>query len=415
MSSTHSRGASRGTESERPSPSSGATSLSTSSRRRRGPRSSTGSCHGSGTSAKHGSRRRTGVAWRGSRIPRSTSSVTASRSTSGSRGDELLEHVFTDPLNPDRVPYRTSYWAERWGFCMAQREVDTLPPGEYRAVVDSTLEDGSLTYGEVRLDGASPRTVLLTTTVCHPALANDNLSGIVVTAARGAHTGDAVTSLQLPASLEPGDDWAALLAPPQPGADRRDRARARDLVCGDRGGVTYKRSRRWNDRTDRAAEAVLRNHRTRSVVDWSPYGGDERQFCAPGFDLPFGAFSRSPADAFPEYHSSDDDLSVVTPEALADSYRTLLSIIDAFERDATYVNASPVRRAAARASGPLSLGRRRVEPGGCAAVAAEPAATEAPSLVDVALRSGLPVRRGRGCGGTPRREGLARRSGTASR
>ena len=112
---------------------------------------------------------------------------------------ELLEHVFTDPANPDRVPYRTSYWAERWGFCMSQREADALPEGEYRAFVDSTLVDGSLTYGEVRLDGSDPRTVLLTTTVCHPALANDNLSGIVVNRrwrerSRRSHCGTAIGS-----------------------------------------------------------------------------------------------------------------------------------------------------------------------------------------------------------------------------
>ena len=141
--------------------------------------------------------------------------------------------------------------------------------------------------------------------------------------------------------------------------------------------------------TDRAAEVVLRDRPGAAIVDWSPYGGDERQFCSPGFDLPFGAFSRSPADAFPEYHSSDDDLSVVTPEALADSYRTLLSIIDVFERDRTYVNASPF--------GEPQLGRRglyRSIGGGSSREAASlwllSLADGSMSLVDVALRSGLP-------------------------
>jgi aminopeptidase-like protein len=302
--------------------------------------------------------------------------------------DELLKHVFTDPHHPDRVPYRTSYWSERWGFCMSQREVDSLPDGKYRAVVDATLENGSLTYGEVRLEGASDRTVLLTTTVCHPALANDNLSGMVVTAALaralvGRPLRNSYRFLWSPGTLGPLC-WLF---------------HNRDLVpsvvhglavscVGDRGGVTYKRSRRETTATDRTAELVLRDHVDARIVDWSPYGGDERQFCAPGFDLPFGAFSRSPADAFPEYHSSDDDLSVVTPDSLADSYRTLLSIIEVFERNKTFLNASPY--------GEPQLGRRglyRAIGGGSSEEAAYlwllSLSDGSASLVDIALRSGL--------------------------
>jgi aminopeptidase-like protein len=303
--------------------------------------------------------------------------------------EELVAHVFTDPEHPDRVPYRTSYWAERWGFCMSQREADSLPGGEYRAVVDATLDDGSLTYGEVRIDGASASTVLLTTTVCHPALANDNLSGIAMTAALARTLTQQSLRYSYRLLWSPGTlgplCWLhhnRSLVP--------DVTHGLAISCvGDRGGITYKRSRRETTVTDRAAEVVLRHHENATVVDWSPYGGDERQFCAPGFDLPFGAFSRSPADAFPEYHSSDDDLSVVTPGALADSYRTLLAIIDVFERDETFVNASPF--------GEPQLGRRglyRSIGGGSSQEAAYlwllSLCDGSASLVDVALRSGLP-------------------------
>ncbi len=170
--------------------------------------------------------------------------------------DELLEHVFTDAEHPDRVPYRTSYWSERWGFCMTQREVDSLPEGEYRAVVDATLEDGSLTYGEVRLDGASSRTVLLTTTVCHPALANDNLSGIVVTAAlaralAGQSLRRSYRLLWSPGTLGPLC-WLHHNRGLVP-----DVAHGLAISCvGDRGHITYKRSRRGATSTDRAAEVV---------------------------------------------------------------------------------------------------------------------------------------------------------------
>jgi aminopeptidase-like protein len=302
--------------------------------------------------------------------------------------DELLEHVFTDPEHPDRVPYRTSYWSERWGFCMSQREVDTLADGQYRAVVDATLEDGSLTYGEVRLEGASSHTVLLTTTVCHPALANDNLSGIVVLAA----VARALANRKL------RNTYRLLWSPGTLGPLcwlHHNRSTVDDVVhglaiscVGDRGHITYKRSRRGTTGTDRAAEIILRETPGAAILDWSPYGGDERQFCSPGFDLPFGAFSRSPADAFPEYHSSDDDLSVVTPEALADSYRTLLAIVDVFERDRTYVNASPY--------GEPQLGRRglyRSVAGGPSREAASlwllSLCDGGMSTADIALRSGL--------------------------
>ena len=134
---------------------------------------------------------------------------------------------------------------------------------------------------------------------------------------------------------------------------------------------------------------MLRYQPDATLLDWSPYGGDERQFCSPGFDLPFGAFSRSPADAFPEYHSSDDDLSVVTPEALSDSYRTLLAIIDVFERNATYVNSSPY--------GEPQLGRRGLYRSVGGGTSQETAylwllslSDGSTSLVDIALRSGIP-------------------------
>ena len=273
---------------------------------------------------------------------------------------------------------------------MTQRDADSLPEGQYRAVVDATLEDGSLTYGEVRLGGSTfAHRACSTTTVCHPSLANDNLSGIVVLAALGRALAGRPLRHSYRLVWSPGHAGAALLAPPQP--QHRGRVvHGLAISCvGDRGHITYKRSRRGTTGTDRAAEVILRDAPAAAIVDWAPYGGDERQFCSPGFDLPFGAFSRSPADAFPEYHSSDDDLSVVTPETLADSYRALLSIIDVFERDRTYVNASPY--------GEPQLGRRglyRSIGGGSSREAASlwllSLCDGSASLVDVALRSGLP-------------------------
>jgi len=256
--------------------------------------------------------------------------------------DDLREHVFTDPRDPDLVPYRTSYYVERWGFCMSQRQLDALPPGEYRAFVDSTLAPGSVSYGEAVLKGATDEEVLLTTYACHPSLANDNLSGVALLAELGrvlaAQPALRFTYrlLWLPGTIG-SICWLA--------ANRSivDRIRHGLVVScvGDPGPFTYKRSRRGDSEIDQAVAHILRANPENRVLDWFPYGGDERQFCSPGFDLPVGAFSRTPADQFPEYHSSADNLEFVKPEYLAGSVETLLEVIDVIESNAGYLNRSP--------------------------------------------------------------------------
>jgi len=301
---------------------------------------------------------------------------------------ELRRHLFTDPRDPDVVPYRTSYWAERWGFCTSQRIADSLSEGTYRVRIDATLEEGHVTYGEVALQGETDEVFLLTTTVCHPALANDNLSGIVVLAglARILATQRLRRSFRLvwsPGTIGPLC-WLHTNASLVP----RVRHGFAVSCVGDPGALTYKRSRSEGAEVDRAAELVLRGREGASIRPWMPYGGDERQFCSPGFDLPFGALSRTPADAFPEYHSSADDLDLVRPEALGDSLHAALEIIDVLERDATLVNASPY--------GEPQLGRRglyRSLAGGSSEEAALlwvlSLCDGSASLIDVATRSGL--------------------------
>jgi aminopeptidase-like protein len=264
--------------------------------------------------------------------------------------EELRDHVFVHASDPDLVPYRTTYWEEQWGFCMSRRQLESLQPGAYRVVVDSTLADGSLTYGEARLPGSTEAEFLLSTYVCHPALANDNLSGVVLLWALArtlAHQELTYTYRLLwsPGTIGP----LCWLARNQDTLDRVQHGLA--ISClGDSGPIRYKRSRRGDARVDRAASVVLRETTGSVVSDWHPWGGGERQFCSPGFDLPVGAFSRTPHGLFPEYHSSGDDFDLVTPAALADSFRTLLEIIDAIETNATYVNTSP--------HGEPQLGRR---------------------------------------------------------
>ncbi len=265
--------------------------------------------------------------------------------------EELRKHVFTHPRDPDLVPYRTSYYVEQWGFCMSRRQLDALPAGEYRVFIDSTLAPGSVSYGEAVFSGATDEEVLITTYACHPSLANDNLSGVATLTEVGR---------ALAAQPRLRYTYRLLWAPGTIGSicwlarnrDRVERIRHGLVVScvGDPGPFTYKCSRRGDAEIDRAVAHVLRSTPGSRVLDWFPYGGDERQFCSPGFDLPVGAFSRTPADQFPQYHSSADDLELVRPESLGESFATLMDVIDVIESNGTYVNLSPY--------GEPQLGRR---------------------------------------------------------
>jgi aminopeptidase-like protein len=265
---------------------------------------------------------------------------------------ELSEHLFTLPDQPDWVPYRTSYYAERWGFCASQRLVDSLPEGDYEVCVDTTLTDGHLTYGERLVEGQSPDEVLVSCHVCHPSLANDNLSGIAVASrlarllAKGPRPRYSYRFLFIPGTIG-SITWLAR------NEDRLDRIRHGLVLSGlgDPGGFTWKRSRRGDTAIDRAVAHVLgRSGRPSQVVDFSPYGYDERQYCSPGFNLPVGRLSRTPFATYPEYHTSADNLDFVGPAQLADSLEVCQEIVDVLEGDRTYLNLSP--------KGEPQLGRR---------------------------------------------------------
>jgi len=264
--------------------------------------------------------------------------------------DELKAHVFTHNEDPELVPYRTSYWERQWGYCMSRRQLESLEEGDYHVVIDSSLEEGSLTSGELTIRGATDEEFLLSTYICHPALANDNLSGIVVLSslARTLARQELRYSYRLlwsPGTLGP----LCWLARNLETLDRVQHGLVVSCV-GDPGPLRYKRSRRGDAFVDRASSYVLGRSPQSIVVDWQPSGGDERQYCSPGFDLPVGTLSRTPHGLFPQYHSSADDLTLVTPEALASSFRAVLEIIDVVETNARYRNLSPY--------GEPQLGRR---------------------------------------------------------
>jgi aminopeptidase-like protein len=254
---------------------------------------------------------------------------------------ELRPHLHTLPDRPDWVPYRAAFYAETWGFCLSQRQLDALPDGQYDVCIESTLEPGSLTYGECLVPGESTDEVLISVHVCHPSLANDNLSGIAI----AAHLGQLLAPLALRYSYRflflPGTIGPiAWLARNESSVSRIRHGLV--LVClGDAGSLTYKKSRRGDAIIDRAAAHVLRHAGDHEVQEFSPYGYGERQYCSPGFDLPVGRLSRTPHGCFPEYHTSADDLDFVRPSQLAGSLMACLDVFDVLEHDRMYLNQNP--------------------------------------------------------------------------
>jgi aminopeptidase-like protein len=255
---------------------------------------------------------------------------------------ELSQHVFTLPERPDAIPYRTSYYDERWALCMSHNQLESLPEGEYEVCIDATLEDGSLTYAECVLPGAISDEVLISTHICHPELANDNLSGVVVATALARTLLTRARRHTFRFVFIPGTigsiTWLA--------RNERNALRVSHglvLSCvGDPGRPTYKRSRQGASEIDRAVvHALTSSGREYEVRDFSPYGYDERQYCSPGFNLPVGCLMRTPWGEYPEYHTSDDDLDVIQPDALEDTLGICLTAIDVVERNARYLNLSP--------------------------------------------------------------------------
>jgi aminopeptidase-like protein len=255
---------------------------------------------------------------------------------------ELRERVATIPERPDWIPYRTSYYREDWGFCLSHNSLLSLEEGEYEVRIDSTLEDGSLTYGECYLPGEEEGEVLISAHVCHPSLANDNLSGVAVATFMARTLAAMPTRLSYRFVFAPGTIGAIAWLY----ANRKHVSRIRHglvLTCvGDPGHVTYKRSRHGDAEIDRAVSHVLEHSgEPFELLDFSPDGYDERQYCSPGFDLPVGCFMRTPHGRFPEYHTSADNLDLVRPAALADSLRKVLAAVSVLEGNATYVNLNP--------------------------------------------------------------------------
>ena len=255
---------------------------------------------------------------------------------------ELRPHLYTLPEHPDWIPYKTSYYEERWGFCLSHNQLSRLKEGTYEAVIDASLEAGHLTYGECYLPGSSAEEVLVSCHVCHPSLCNDNLSGIALSTFLAKHLRERALRYSYRFIFIPGTigaiTWLAL------NESTASRIRHGLVVAnvGDAGIMHYKKSRRGFAEIDRAAAHVLEHSgKPHEIAEFSPYGYDERQFCSPGFDLPVGSLTRTPFGRYPEYHTSADDLRLVAPQYLAESFITYLAVLDLLEDDVRYLNRSP--------------------------------------------------------------------------
>ncbi len=258
--------------------------------------------------------------------------------------DELKQHLHTLPERPDWIPYRTSYYTEDWGFCLTHNQLQTLGESAYDVCIDSTLKEGSLTYGETYVEGETSNEVLISTHACHPSLCNDNLSGVAVATF--------LAKSLIERSSRPRYSYRFLFIPGTIGsitwlsrhAHQVDRIK-HGLVAsclGDSGRFTYKKSRRGDAEIDRVVVNVLRHSgQEYKVVDFSPYGYDERQYCSPGFNLPMGCLSRTPHGEFPEYHTSADDLDFIRPESLGESLCLYSTVVRILEHNKTYLNTNP--------------------------------------------------------------------------
>jgi aminopeptidase-like protein len=256
--------------------------------------------------------------------------------------DELKAHLFTLPEHPSWIPYRTSYYEERWGFCLTHEQMLGLRDGHYDVCIDASLEDGHLTYAECYLKGETAEEVLMSSHVCHPSLANDNLSGVTLLTFLARHLSAVPLRYSYRFLFIPGTIGSITWLSRNEANVGRVKHGLVVACVGDSGRFTYKKSRRGNAEIDRAATHVLRHGDAPSeVVEFSPYGYDERQFCSPGFDLPVGCFMRTPHGRFPEYHSSADDLNFVQGAALGDSLAQVLAVIEVLEGNRTYVNRNP--------------------------------------------------------------------------
>lgn len=259
---------------------------------------------------------------------------------------DLKKHLFTLPEYPDWIPYLTSYYNENWGFCITHKQFEELKDEIYEVVINSSLKDGYLTYGELYIKGEIEDEILFSCYICHPSLCNDNLTGPVLLTYLAKYL------LKIKENSKLKYSYRFLFIPETIGAitwlslnENMVLKIKHGLIAtclGDSGNFSYKKSRIGNATIDKVVEKILFDSgKPYNIYDFFPSGSDERQFCSPGLNLPVGSLLRTLYGKYPEYHSSADNLDFVKAEYLTESFRHYLMVIYILENNKTYVNLNP--------------------------------------------------------------------------
>lgn len=255
---------------------------------------------------------------------------------------ELKPHLYSLPDHPDWIPYRTSYYNENWGFCVPHRLYEQLEDEPYEVFIDSTLAEGRLTYGEYYIEGEMPDEVLISCHVCHPSLCNDNLAGMAMAAFLARHLSENQRRYSYRFLFIPGTIGSIVWLSMNESIVQRIKHGLVVACVGDAGRFHYKKSRRGNAEIDRIVANVLHHSGfDYQLIDFFPFGYDERQYCSPGFNLPVGCLMRTPHGEYPEYHTSADNLDLVRPQNIQQSFDMYLSVIQCLETNGTYINQQP--------------------------------------------------------------------------
>ncbi|MCP9236781.1 DUF4910 domain-containing protein [Lewinella sp. JB7] len=259
---------------------------------------------------------------------------------------ELDEHLYTLPEQPTNIPYVTSYYKRRWGFCMAHNKYESLDRSDtYRVCVDTSFNgSGSMTMAEATIDGTSDREILFSSYICHPSLASNELSGPLVASFVYRELANRDNLYYTYRFAFHPETIGSICYLAQNGRRLQQKLDAGYvLTClGDEGSFTYKQSRRENALCDRVTEMVLsQSDCAYSIIPFSPIGSDERQYCSPGFNLPVGSLMRTKYEEYPEYHTSADNKEYVSFSSMEDTVRKILQIVDVLEMNHHFVNQRP--------------------------------------------------------------------------
>lgn len=308
---------------------------------------------------------------------------------------ELKPHLHYSNKHPDWIPYRTAYFKKEWGFCLSRSqylELEKHGDRIYKVSIDASFRNGSLSYGELYLSGSSQNEMLISSHICHPSLANDNLSGTALAVSLAEYLSGSNRNLSYRLVFLPATIGAITWLSRNQSQLERIKYGLVLAGLGDPGPLTYKKSRSGSE-IDRVTSYVMeKSGRDFSILEFRPDGYDERQYCSPESNLPLGRLSRSPEGIYPQYHTSADNLDFVTPTSMADSFKTVIKIVNILDRNRYFLNSHPW------CEPPLGQYGLYSKPGPAAIRGLDPLAVQwvlnlsdgNHSLFDIVLCSGLP-------------------------